>query len=400
MRYLVVTEFWFGDLPGGAPRVAYDIARVMRDRGHQVSILCYHAGNDAPDGRSQVDGIEVVRFRKTQLPSWHPRRLQAIVDAGAAACRRWLNAAPFDLLHVHTHLIGLGAISALTHLWGRQPRCVFTVHSPLVLEQEIVWRSQGWAGQLKMLLGGRLLASVERRMLAAAESIHTLSEFTRARLDEAYEVGPRVTVIPHWYSRINKGVSRAEARCALGWPEKSRIFFTVRGMGPRRGLHVAIRALAPLLKDHDGYFFMAGDGQLRRKLETLALRLDSEHRIRFMGRISDKHLELAYAAADLFVLPTLALECFGLVTPEAFAFGCPVLSTDAGAIPEVMKPVLPQMMVRAGDEQALRDKARDFLNGTLSLPNGQVLVDYASRRYGSTVVIPQLCRLLESSGCI
>jgi glycosyltransferase involved in cell wall biosynthesis len=397
MRYLVVTEFCFEDVPGGACRVAWDIARVMRDRKHQVSFLCYHCGNDATDGSSQLDGIEVVRFRKAQLPSWHPRRLQAIVDAAAEACERWLSAVPFDVVHVHSPLIGLGAVAALTRRWGRQPRSVFTVHSPLVLEQEIIWRSQGWTGQLKRFLGGGLLASVERKMLAAAASIHTLSEFTRARLDEDYGVGARVKVIPHWYSRINQGISKAGARAALGWPKESRIFFTVRGMGPRYGLELAIRALAPLLHDHDGYFFLAGDGHLRPALEALATQLDSEQRIRFMGRISDKDLELAYVAADLFVLPTLALECFGLTTPEAFAFGCPVLSTDAGAIPEAMEPVLPRMVVRAGDEQALRDRAREFLNGTIVLPDGQVLIDYASRRYGSAVVIPQLCRLLEST---
>jgi glycosyltransferase involved in cell wall biosynthesis len=398
MRYLVVTEFCFDDLPGGACRVAWDIARVMRDRGHQVSFLCYHYGNDAPAGSSRLDGIEVVRFLKDLLPSWHPRRMQAIVGAAAEACRRWLCAEPFDVVHVHSPLIGLGAVAALTQRWGWQPRCIFTVHSPLVLEQEIIWRSQGWTGQLKRLLGGRMLASVERKMLAAAESIHTLSEFTKARLDEDYGVGARVKVIPHWYSRINQGVPKAAARAALGWPGKAKIFFTVRGMGPRYGLEVAIRALAPLLHDSDSYFFLAGDGHLRAALETLAIGLDSERRIRFMGRISDQDLELAYAAADLFVLPTLALECFGLTTPEAFAFGCPVLATDAGAIPEAMEPVLPRMVVRAGDEQALRERAREFLNGTIAVPDGQVLIDYASRRYGSAVVIPQLCRLLESAG--
>jgi glycosyltransferase involved in cell wall biosynthesis len=117
-----------------------------------------------------------------------------------------------------------------------------------------------------------------------------------------------------------------------------------------------------------------------------------------MGRISDRDLELAYAAADLFVLPTVALECFGLITPEAFAFGCPVLSTDAGAIPESMEPVLPGMIVPAGNVQALRDAARDFLSGSIEVPDSQTLINYASRRYGSAVVIPQLCRLLESAG--
>ncbi len=395
MNYLVVAESCFLDKPGGAHRVAWDIARVMRDRGHTVYLLCYRSRADAPEGITELEGIQVVRFQKASLPAWHPRRLQAIVDAAATACRRWLGGQRFDLVHVHTPLVGLGAVAALGETRAGGPRYVYTVHSPLVMEQEIMWRSQGWAGQLKLLLGKGLLAAAERRMLEAASGIHTLSEFTREQLDRAYGVGSRIAVIPHWYARINQGVSRAEARAALGWPQDAKIFFTVRALGRRYGLDVAIRALAPLLPEHDGYFFLAGDGELRPRLEALAAGLDPQKRIRFMGRISDPDLELAYAAADLFILPTLALECFGLITLEAFAFGCPVLSTDAGAIPESMAPILPGLIVPAGDEGALRETARKFLHGQLSVPAGQALIEYAAGRYGAAVVIPRLCQLLE-----
>ncbi len=400
MRYLVVAESCFLDKPGGAHRVAWDVAGIMRDRGHEVTLLCYRSNPETTDGIADLEGIQVVRFSKTDLPGWHPRRLQAIVDAAAAACRRWLPDRRFDVVHVHTPLVGLGVASALGHGGSQHPLYVYTVHSPVVMEQEIMWRSQGWTGRLKLLLGRGMLASVERRMLQIAGRIQTLSEFTRARLDEAYGVGSRITVIPHWYARINQGVSKADARRELGWPADAKIFFTVRAMGPRYGLDVAIRALGPLLREHNARFFLAGDGAMRRDLETLAAGFNTDPadgpRIRFMGRISDRELELAYAAADMFVLPTIALECFGLITMEAFAFGCPVLSTDAGAIPETMQPILPRLIVPAGDEAALRDAARRYLQGEIPVPDGQTLIDYAAGRYGAAVVIPQLCRLLEA----
>jgi glycosyltransferase involved in cell wall biosynthesis len=207
-------------------------------------------------------------------------------------------------------------------------------------------------------------------------------------------------VVPHWYDRINQGIAKADARRELGWPAEARIFFTVRALGPRYGLDVALRAIAPLLAEHDGYFFLGGDGPWRERLKTLGKSLDpggpGGPRIRFLGRISDRELELAYAAADLFVLPTLALECFGLITLEAFAFGCPVLATDAGAIPESMRPILPDLIVPAGDEQALTIAARKFLQNRCPAPASQVLIDYAASRYGAAVVIPQIYDLLEA----
>ncbi len=169
MEYLAVVEYCFADQPGGAGRVAWDIAKALRQRGHSVTLLCCCASDETPEGVEVLDGIRVVRFRKRQLPRWYPTRLQAIMDATAAACRRWLSDRRFEVVHVHSAIQGLGVLTAL----GTQPRYVYTAHSPLVLEQEITWRSQGWPGRLKLLLGRGLLANAERRMLGASAAIHT-----------------------------------------------------------------------------------------------------------------------------------------------------------------------------------------------------------------------------------
>ena len=393
LEYLSVVEYCFADQPGGSGRVAWDIAKAMQARGHAVTLLCYLLDNRNPEGITELDGIRIVRFRKDERPPWHPQRLEVIIDSAWGAARRWLMDRTFDSVHVHSPLLGLGVLAAL----GSHPRYVFTVHSPLVLEQEIMWRSQGAPGRLKLLLGRGLLASAERKMLGAADRIHTLSEFTRTKLDESYQVGGRVAVIPHWYPAPDQPLPKAAARQRLGWPLDAKIFFTVRSLGPRYGLDVAIRALAPLTQSHDCRFYLAGSGVLREELETLAADLGAAERMHFMGRVSDEDLQLAYAAADLFILPTLALECFGLITIEALAFGCPVLSTDAGAIPESMAPILPRMVVPAADVEALREKARQFLDGEMVLPDRQALMHYAQTRYGAATVVPRLTGLFEES---
>jgi glycosyltransferase involved in cell wall biosynthesis len=397
MEYLAVVEYCFADQPGGAARVAWDIAKTMRQRGHSVTLLCYRASDETREGVELVDGMRVVRFQKRKQPGWHPARLQAIMDATATACRTWLGDRRFEVVHVHSPIQGLGVLAAL----GTEPRYVFTAHSPLVLEQEITWRSQGWTGRLKLLLGRGLLANAERRMLGASAAIHTLSEFTRSELERAYRVGRRVSVIPHWYTPRGPRLGKLEARRALGWPQDAKIFFTVRVMGPRYGLDVAIRALGPLTQESDCHFYLGGDGPLRPQLEALAACFrragGADECIHFMGRISDEQLETAYAAADLFILPTLALECFGLIMIEAMTFGCPVLGTDAAAIPELLGPILPEFIVPAGDVAALQSRARQFLQANLPVPDRQMLIDYASSRYGEATVAPELLRLFEPS---
>ena len=138
---------------------------------------------------------------------------------------------------------------------------------------------------------------------------------------------------------------------------------------------------------------MGGDGLLRPKFEALALELGLRDRVRFTGRLTDEELALAYQAADAFLLPSNSLECFGLIILEALACGCPVIATDAGAIPEIMKAILPDFIVPAADPTALREKIRDFLEHKLQSPAPDDLTAFALSKYGKSEIVPRLLGL-------
>jgi glycosyltransferase involved in cell wall biosynthesis len=58
--------------------------------------------------------------------------------------------------------------------------------------------------------------------------------------------------------------------------------------------------------------------------------------VRFVGRLSDADLVNSYRTADVVVMPSQALEGFGLTTAEALACGTPVVGTPIGATPELL----------------------------------------------------------------
>ena len=75
---------------------------------------------------------------------------------------------------------------------------------------------------------------------------------------------------------------------------------------------------------------IAGDGPLAGALAERAARPPLAGRVRMLGRISDAELIDVYRAADVAVVPTLAVEGFGLVVLEAAACGTPsVVSASA-----------------------------------------------------------------------
>jgi len=105
------------------------------------------------------------------------------------------------------------------------------------------------------------------------------------------------------------------------------------------------------------HLYIAGDGPLREELAARARRLGVADAVTFLDYVPDDALGPLYASADVFVLPTLELEGFGLVTLEALASGLPVVGTTAGATPELLgdlaDDVPASLLVPPGDADAL-----------------------------------------------
>lgn len=393
MKYLVAVDDCFLDHPRGAARVAWDIALLMRGRGHDVTMIAIDDDAARPGPPSaDHDGIRVLRYSRPVLPAWHPGRMKRSLAAATEATRRWLAGEAWDVVHIHSPFTGAGVAAALQD----RTRYVYTLHSPIVAEQEINWRQQGWVGRVKRLLGAGAIRRLERDLLARSAAIHVLSQYSRSWVQHYHGLGDRVTIIPHWRRpELRRQYTQAQARGRLGWPESEPTLFTVRGLGPRYGIDVAIRAVAPLAAAKRCRFVIGGEGPLRAYLEQLARETGAGTGVHFAGRLSEEQLALMYQAADLFLLPTLALECFGLIIQEAFAFGCPVLSSDAGAIPELMRPILPDFIVPAGNVEALRGAATAFLDGRLVAPPSEQLVRYVDQNFSEAVIGPRIAQLVE-----
>jgi glycosyltransferase involved in cell wall biosynthesis len=128
----------------------------------------------------------------------------------------------------------------------------------------------------------------------------------------------------------------------------------VASLTPRKGHDVLFRALASIpfrgwrltcVGSVDRHQAMA------EQLRALARTLDLEDHISFAGEADGSRLEAHYASADVFVLPTL-YEGYGMVIAEALAHGLPVISTQTGAIAELVGEQA-GIVVSPGDERAL-----------------------------------------------
>lgn len=136
---------------------------------------------------------------------------------------------------------------------------------------------------------------------------------------------------------------RVQLRAELGLTLPCALY--VGRLDPEKGLDVLLRAANGL----HGEIVVVGSGTL-----DAALRAAAPQNVRFVGWVARDDLVPWYAAADVFVLPSLS-EQWGLVLNEAAAAGLPLVATEAaGAAHSLVEPGRNGYRVPAGDPDALR----------------------------------------------
>lgn len=388
MNYLAAVDRFHLDLPGGAYKIAWDIACRMRDEGNRVAVLCIGDGIKA--ACEQHQGIQIVRYVPRQSVNIF-RKAKDHIESACAAAKEHISFCKWDIIHAHTPLPGLGALKAI----GTDARTIYTIHSPVVLEQRINWASQGPGGWFKLAFGMGVLKKLEAQTYNSFAVLQSLSNFTKSQIHRLYGVGDKIHVLPFWCGYDGgRQYEKSEARKKLSWPENAPLLFSLRRMTTRMGLADLIAAADRLANDHDFNLVLAGDGPLKNKLQRQARKTTLGSRVIFTGRLSDEEVALAYQAADLFLLPTRSLECFGIIILEAYSFGCPVLSSDAGAIPELVGPISKDFIYPAGDVKMLTEKLADYLRGNLIAPPPQKLISYVNNNHSQKVLYPRWRKMI------
>ncbi len=310
--------------PGGLNRYLADL--VVAERAQHLEAEGVVLG-----GKASVPSDGLVWSGSKDAPLW--RRLAAM---RTAAGRRPLP----DVVDAHF------ALYALWPLLGRLRR------RPLVVHFQGPWAdestTEGSGG-----INSRVKRGIERAVYRRADRVVVLSRAFEALVSERYRVDPSVV------RRIPPGVDtarfvrgdQASARRLLGVdPEVGFLVVAVRRLRNRMGLETAIEAISRCAVP-GARLVIVGEGPERLRLEALAKELGAP--VAFAGRVDDASLVTWYQAADVSVVPTVALEGFGLVVLESLACGTPVIASDIEGLRDALEGLDGAELVPSGDVAAL-----------------------------------------------
>jgi glycosyltransferase involved in cell wall biosynthesis len=331
MRVLMASDQWFPDAAGGSARVATNLARELASRGHRVVAVAPTSPclDNAADG--QVVVHKVIRRGSV------PRTLRDPIETYFAAKR---DSEHFDVALAHQSTTSLGLASA-------RPRLALVRVFHASAARELAFLGNDRPRSLRRNAFLRLLQQLDARSLRSAQRILVLSDYSRSLLEEDFpEYLEKV-------SRVSAGVdvqafapveSRTRVRAALGVAGDGPLILTVRRLEARMGIDGLLRAVSALREIRGLRLVIVGEGPLETPLRARAIELQLDKIVTFTGRVPDDRLRDWYRAADLFVLPTVAYEGFGMVTAEALACGTPVVGTPVGATPELLGPLDSQLL--------------------------------------------------------
>jgi UDP-glucose:(heptosyl)LPS alpha-1,3-glucosyltransferase len=166
------------------------------------------------------------------------------------------------------------------------------------------------------------------RVIAASQIV--VSEITDLYRYPAHNIDVVRNGVPLDKYRFDPGL-REQSRAELNLKQDQIAVLFVGSGWERKGLLFAIEALA-LCKNRKMRLLVAGRGDARR-YKTTRLRFWREEPVHFLGEVAD--LTPVYAAADIFVLPTI-YDPFSNACLEALASGLPVITTRSNGFSEII----------------------------------------------------------------
>lgn len=316
---------------GGAERFVQRIVGALASRGVKVTLIARKWPHESEAGLP-------LGARLIELKAFHIGRTwrDAAFDR---AVHRTVARENFDLVQSHERIPGLSIY-----------RAGDGVHREWLLQRR---RKHGaLRGAIDRLSGAhRAVLRAEQAMFAhpALRCVVCNSDMVRQEIMRHYQVDPAKLVV------IRNGVDlqrfrppseaeRTAARAALGWPETQTVFLFVGSGFERKGVDMALRALAHVGLHGRAVLAVVGRDKHQARYQALAQSLGIAGSVLFAGSKDD--VVPYYHAADALVLPTLydpqsnaVLEAMACGLPVITSTGCgaaEVLAADAGYVVDAL----------------------------------------------------------------
>jgi glycosyltransferase involved in cell wall biosynthesis len=359
---------------GGAGVYAENITKELARLGNEVHVITPKVGGSEKSKISNGIFIHRINFINKPLLSapsyWIGLKKQfKIIEK---------NVGGFDIVHGNAvsdlsltkRMVNVPRIITVHHL----ARDVLEAINPIFLS-----RVKNLGGEIGMT------PFIEKICIERADKIIAVSEYTKRKLESHFNVSPRkMEVIYNGLGKRNFELNENEKndvkeKCGFG-KDKPVLLFVGRIDDKRKGLDFLLNAFEIVLSKIDVYLVIVGSGN-NEPYKRFSSSSGIGENVIFTGYVDDLTLRNFYSMCDIHVVPS-RLEGFGLTILDAMAAGKPVVTTNVGAIPEIVKNGENGILVELNDINGMSNAICTFLQDKKLAENvGKRNVNYVKEKF-------------------
>jgi N-acetyl-alpha-D-glucosaminyl L-malate synthase BshA len=350
---------------GGSGVVATELGIELAARGHEIHFISYAMPIRLTGASDRIffHEVEVTTYPLFDHP---PYTLALATKMGEVA-----EQASLDLLHVHYAIPH--SVSALLARMMASPRrlpFITTLHGT----------------DITLVGSDRSYLPITRFSIEQSDGVTAISNYLRDRTLKEFEIKRPIEVIPNFVNCDLYKKSADEAARARWAPGGEPILMHLSNFRPVKRLTDVVEIFALVREKIPAKLVLIGDGPDRGAAEYIVRKKRLTKDVFFLGK--QDHVQEKLGLADLFLLPSDE-ESFGLAALEAMACEVPILATNVGGLPEVVKHGVDGYLFEPRDVHTAAKYALEILTrpdrGRLM---GQMARASARAKYCSNDIIP------------
>lgn len=320
---------------GGSGVVATELGKALAKEGHKIHFITYSQPTRL-DFLNENLYYHEVDFRSYPLFEFPPYEL-ALASKMVSVVKN----EKLDLLHVHyaiPHASAAYMAKQILKTHGITIPFVTTLHGTDIT---LVGKDASYEPVVTFSIN-------------ESDGVTAVSEHLRNETFAFFKITNEIKVIPNFIDLEKFKKQKKEHFKKAICPNDEALIVHTSNFRKVKRVPDVIHVFANLHNEIPSKLLMIGDGPERSKAETLCRDLNIGDDVRFLGKL--EAVEEVLSVADLFLMPS-EKESFGLAALEAMACEVPVISSDAGGLPELNVQGVTGFMSAVGDVEDMTRKA-------------------------------------------
>src|ERR1700744_1457977 len=320
---------------GGSGVVATELGKGLADRGHQVHFVTYNqpARLDLFSENLFYHEVSVSNYPLFDFPPYELALASRLVDV--------VRFEKLDVLHVHYAIPHASAA-----FMAKQILLTYCIYIPVVTTLH--------GTDITLVGRDRTFKPVVTFSINKSDGVTAVSEDLRRNTYEFFEIEQDIKVIPNFIDLSRFSLKAKDHFKKAIAPAGEKILIHTSNFRKVKRTEDVVRIFAKVIKKIPSKLLMVGDGEERADCEQLCRDLGVGDNVRFLGK--QDAIEEILSVSDLFLMPSQS-ESFGLAALEAMACKVPVISTNAGGLPELNIDGQTGFLKDVGDIQGMAEKS-------------------------------------------